>query len=112
MKKINHNVKPGDIFRSMWGYDQTNIDYFQVVKLVGKTMVGIKAINAELVETTGYMQGKVRPVKDSFKVDVLLGGKIDDVFRRRVSNGHLKIDDVRHAYPVRDDEVSHFTSYY
>lgn len=31
-------VNVGDIFRASWGYDQTNIDYFQVVAVRGQMM--------------------------------------------------------------------------
>jgi len=33
----NHGVKVGDVFRSSWGYDQTNIDYYEVIAVTGKT---------------------------------------------------------------------------
>ena len=28
-------LKVGDVLRSSWGYDQTNVDYYEVVELVG-----------------------------------------------------------------------------
>lgn len=37
-------VKVGDIFEMSWGYEQTNIDFFQVVALKGKTQVIIKEV--------------------------------------------------------------------
>jgi hypothetical protein len=46
----NKNVKVGDIFYSSWGYDQTNIDYYMVTKLIGKTMVEIVAIESKYDE--------------------------------------------------------------
>src|SRR6478736_6785039 len=36
-----HGLKVGDVLRASWGYDQTNIDYYEVVKLIGKSMVDI-----------------------------------------------------------------------
>ncbi len=38
---IQNEVKPGDIFYTLWGYDQTNIDIIQVVKISasGKTAI-------------------------------------------------------------------------
>ena len=69
MKTINANekVKVGDIFVNSWGYDQTNIDYFQVTS---KTKKGIKirAINSEVTET-GFMCGKSIPKKNNFVKD-------------------------------------------
>ena len=48
----------GDVLRSSWGYDQTNIDYYKVVELIGKSMVDIVEIGQQRVET-GSMQGNV-----------------------------------------------------
>jgi hypothetical protein len=56
-----HDVKPGDIFRSSWGYDQTNIDYYQCVALIGSRMMEVREIGQQS-EETAYMQGKCVPV--------------------------------------------------
>ena len=37
-------LEVGDILRSSWGYDQTNIDYFVVLELVGKCSVKVAEI--------------------------------------------------------------------
>jgi hypothetical protein len=55
-----HDVKPGDIFRASWGYDQTNIDYYQVVALIGQHMAEVREIQQQS-EETAYMQGKCVP---------------------------------------------------
>jgi hypothetical protein len=60
------NIKIGEIFRRSWGYDQTNVDYFQVVELKAKTVV-VREIDSTLVEgSAGAMCGNVVPVKDKF----------------------------------------------
>ena len=46
----------GDVLRSLWGYEQTNVDYYVVTKLVGKSMVEIAKIGCKSAETL-YMQG-------------------------------------------------------
>lgn len=33
-----HNIKVGDIYYRSWGYDQTNIDYYEVVKVSGRAV--------------------------------------------------------------------------
>ena len=38
-KAFAHTIKVGDIFYSSWGYDQTNIDFYKVTKLVGTKSV-------------------------------------------------------------------------
>jgi len=64
--QIKPTVAVGDIFEMSWGYDQTNVDYFQVVRLTPKG-VYVREIGAEQVPgTQGFMCATVRPVKDKF----------------------------------------------
>ena len=62
-------VKIGDIFSYSWGYEQTNVNYFQVVALKGTKQVIIREISYETAETTGLDSYKVRPCKDVFLKD-------------------------------------------
>lgn len=57
-----HTLKVGDILSCSWGYDQTNVDFYQVVALKGTTMVSAREIRATY--TDGY--SNVIPVKDGF----------------------------------------------
>ena len=59
-KAFRHDVKVGDIFRASWGYDQTNIDYYEVVALIGQCYAEVREIDQE-AEETGFMQGKCVP---------------------------------------------------
>lgn len=59
-----HDVKVGDIFRSCWGYDQTNIDYYQCTKVIG-AMIEIREI-AQQREDSGFMQGQCVPAPGAF----------------------------------------------
>jgi cell division protein YceG involved in septum cleavage len=59
------NCRVGQIFVETWGYDQTNVDYFQVISVKGVTAT-LQAI--ESIETeTQPMAGHSVPVKDHFK---------------------------------------------
>ena len=59
-------VKIGDIFEMSWGYDQTNVDYFQVVSLTPRG-VYVREIGAKSVPgTQGFMCQDVKPDKDNF----------------------------------------------
>ena len=65
-KRGNHNLKVGDILVSSWGYEQTNIDFYVVTKLIGKSMVEFVPIPKTEVEGTTEEHGmacKVVPVK-------------------------------------------------
>lgn len=59
-------VKVGDIFRNSWGYDQTNVDYYQAVRVTAQS-VYLRAIASEQVPNTGgHMSCDVRPVPGKF----------------------------------------------
>lgn len=60
-----HSLKVGDILYSSWGYDQTNIDFYQVIEVNSPTMVTIRGIN-DVATQDGYMQGTRTPCKDQF----------------------------------------------
>lgn len=61
----NAVVNVGDIFQAMWGYDQTNIDYFQVVAVRGQ-MMDVRPIRA-LSEGNGLPdQGVCVPAPNNF----------------------------------------------
>ena len=59
-KAFKHSLKVGDILRTSWGYDQTNIEYFEVTRLIGETMVEVREIGQER-ETTAWEQGECVP---------------------------------------------------
>ncbi len=48
-KTNEYGVKVGDVFKADWGYDQTNVDWFQVVELVGKSSARIVEVYPECV---------------------------------------------------------------
>lgn len=56
----------GDIFVSLWGYDQTNVDFYQVIGTT-KTMVKLRQIAKRLVRGRGEPTEYVLPVANSFK---------------------------------------------
>ena len=61
------SLNVGDVLSCTWGYDQTNVDFYQVTRMVGKTMVEIRTIAGE-IDTTGYAldQGQTTPKPDQF----------------------------------------------
>ena len=61
-----YGVKVGDMFCDIWGYEQTNVDFYQVVDLKGSTTVVLKPVNknARMIGDMSYM---VSPIKDDFR---------------------------------------------
>lgn len=60
-----HNLKVGDVLEGSWGYDQTNVEFYQVTALIGKRMVEISEL-AQDSEATGFMCGQCVPVPGKF----------------------------------------------
>jgi len=76
------SLKVGDVLSTSWGYDQTNVEFFQVTKLIGKAMVEVREI-AQNSEETGFMCGQCVPVYGKFlnkaplRKRVLEGNRLD-----------------------------------
>jgi hypothetical protein len=60
----NHGVVAGDVFRCSWGYDQTNIDYYEVIAVTGKTATVCRI--GCLSEQDGFLQGESVPSLGAF----------------------------------------------
>ena len=57
-------VAVGDVFKSSWGYGQTNVDFYQVTALTKKG-VKVREIAGREVDK-GMLTGETTPVKDAF----------------------------------------------
>jgi predicted small integral membrane protein len=81
-------IAVGSIFRMSWGYDQTNVNFFQAVA-VTPSGVKVKEIASKGVEgTEGFMCQNVVAVKDSFLSSSMWVDQAKGAFRR-VTNGHF-----------------------
>ena len=81
----------GKVFYSSWGYDQTNVNFYQVVALKGRKTVILQEINCDY-EALGDMSGKVKPILDSFKSE--------ETYQRRLNFDYAEIT-VRDKYDYR-----------
>lgn len=77
-REFKHEFEIGTILVSSWGYDQTNIDYYQVTKILGPQMVEIREIGKKYLGSEST-QDKVMPDKDHF---------VGPAMRKKVSPGH------------------------
>ncbi|MCG3776108.1 MAG: hypothetical protein JW395_2957 [Nitrospira sp.] len=57
--------KVGDILYSLWGYDQTNIDFYEVRRVMG-SMIVIQKLGGKIVKY-GPQTNYVVPVKGQYK---------------------------------------------
>jgi len=60
-----NDVKVGDVFYTMWGYEQTNIDFFEVVDKPSKARVVVRQLTRTLKDT-GFMTGDVSPIRGQY----------------------------------------------
>lgn len=84
---VARELKVGDVLSCSWGYDQTNIDYYLVTKLVGKSSVELVEIGS-LKEFTECMQGTSIPDKDNI---------IGKPFVKRANGKNVKISSFQYA---------------
>lgn len=89
------NVKEGDLFVSSWGWEQTNVDAYQVVEKKGATVTLREIALCSIEGSEGFMSDRVKPVKDSF---------IGEEFKKRITGRHIKISDCQTASPMGDRE--------
>ena len=54
-------LKVGDIIYTSWGYEQTNIDFYQVTKLVGKCSCEYIKIGSERLKSTSWCSANCLP---------------------------------------------------
>lgn len=64
-KAVGNPYKVGDLFKWVWGYDQTNVNYFEVTESKGR-YVTVREIKSASFETSG-MTGKCSPLPGEFK---------------------------------------------
>lgn len=66
-KTWQHGLAVGDVFVSSWGYDQTNIDHFQIVSVHGR-VVEVLELQQER-HATGDMQGTCVPLLGQYATE-------------------------------------------
>lgn len=65
LEEIEHSLREGDILYSSWGYDQTNVDFYQVMRITPKKVV-LRKLQTILRET-GFMSGEATTLLNLFE---------------------------------------------
>ena len=96
-KTSKHSLVVGDILNTSWGYDQTNVEFYQVVGLKAKTMVMLRPI-----ASIQHDESHVLPARDSFT---------GEAFSKRVNAQYnvVKISSCQRAYPTDTAPLSEGT---
>lgn len=101
-----HDYKVGDIFRTSWGYEQTNVEYFEVIEVKGKYLI-LRELQ-QATKETGWLQGTCIPLPGKFASPRYEGDDRGVPIRRLAQKGHVKIDDVRYGWPIKPDTDGYF----
>jgi len=84
-----HTLKVGDVLNTCWGYDQTSVEFYEVIAVSG-IMVTLREIAATLTQT-GFMCGETTPKPGHF---------VGEPIRRRASDSnHVRIHACANASP-------------
>jgi len=102
-KSFKHTLKVDDILYSTWGYGQTNVDFYQVTRIVGASTVEIREIANPVHEYEERDTGTRVPKKDHFICD-------PQIKRPRQGN-YITLDSFSCAGPWHGRPVG-FTSYH
>jgi hypothetical protein len=100
IEKVKVQPKVGDILYSSWGYDQTNIEFFKVVK-VSEFSVWIQEVGSKIVEVTGWAHEKVVPT-DSSDYQVRNWDNVEDAF------GNVNTY-ITKTHPINRHKVKYFS---
>jgi len=97
-------INVGDIFYSSWGYDQTNINFYQVIEKKAASVIA-REIGEKIVPgSEGFMSENVVPDKDRF---------IGAPFLAKVSAYGLVGKEIYHAaYPYDGGDSGLYQSHY
>ena len=83
-----YGVKVGDIFSATWGWEQTNVDFFQVIALVGETSVRVREVCPQMIEESPTCS---MAADRTYKLtDELLPPASCSVFIKDQENGDIK----------------------
>jgi hypothetical protein len=85
----------GDVFGTCWGYDQTNVEFYEIVAIKGKTAT-LRELAQDRKETH-WAQGHTVP---------LPGKYIGEAFEKRITPYGFKISSCQRATPESFDTVA------
>jgi hypothetical protein len=86
-----NEVEVGSIFYTSWGYEQTNVEFYQVVEKTGKK-VGLRELKQEHVNKDGYssMSSHVIALPNQFASN--------EIQTKILKDGHISFESYRSGY--------------
>lgn len=96
-EKILKESKVGDVFVGSWGFEQTNVNFYQIVSIKGKKF-GFREIKSKADYNSHYMTGKKVPLENEFLNE--------EVYEKNISKyGNFKINDSIKIEPAEYEMV-------
>lgn len=102
-EEARKNIKVGDIFATSWGYEQTNVGFFEVIERVSTAYVNVRQISSKTVSEEN-MSASIVPN---------LGSYISEVKKCQINKyGHIvKADEYGHTAYKTEADTSHYVSW-
>ena len=88
LKEFRENLKVGDILSTCWGYEQTNVEFYQVTAVKG-AFCEVREI-AKRSHDTAFMQSEVSPKQNEF---------ISEPIKKKIQDGYIMINKFIRATP-------------
>jgi hypothetical protein len=105
-------VPVGTIFASSWGWEQTNVSFYEVVGHTGSgKSVRLRKIARESVGPAGFMSDHVKPVPGHFIGETFTKRLLPGSTRSPERNAAIKLSYSEYAW-VTDPAKSHYVSWY
>jgi hypothetical protein len=65
-QNMKHSFQVGQVLYNSWGYDQTNINFYQIVGVKEKSIVLQEVCKSIVAGSEGFMCANVKPVENAF----------------------------------------------
>lgn len=101
-------IKPGDVWCSTWGHEQTNVDFYEVTR-VTKTTITLQQLECLILDNPATMTGITKPMRGAYTSDKPVRRKVkvynDEPY---VSLGNYAGAPIARPY---DDRPMHYSTY-
>ena len=93
-EKLSASIKEGDMFYTSWGYDQTNMDFYVVVKKTSSRGVMLQQVGCDVVETVDWCSHKIKINKSKL---------IGSPFRKLLRGDFIPLNSFSYAWKFEDE---------